>query len=198
MRAAPRAENACRRSESLSGCQRLPATRRAWLLRRCPVHLPPHRVSPNSMAIGRIVKAADFQRLLASPSRQRSAHFALHHLLARPQSAASKRAGELSTDAAPSCPELVDETPEGVWFGCVVPKRHARRSVTRSMLKRQMRASVQRAQPPLAPGLWLLRLRQPFEIQRFPSADSSALRATVRAELDRLFARAAVQGAAAS
>jgi ribonuclease P protein component len=140
-------------------------------------------------APGRIVKAADFQRMLAAPLRQRSAHFALHHLRARPL--AKRLANKLSTEVAPACAEPVDELPGGIWLGCIVPKRHARRAVTRSMLKRQMRASLERSLPGLAQGLWLLRLRQPFVTQQYPSADSPALRHAVREELDRLLARAA-------
>jgi len=72
-----------------------------------------------------------------------------------------------------------------------VPKRHARRSVTRSMLKRQMRAAAQRHEGGLAQGLWLVRLRQGFPVAQFPSADSDALRAAACTELDRLFGQAA-------
>lgn len=72
----------------------------------------------------------------------------------------------------------------------MVPKRHARRAVTRSLLKRQMRSAAQRHESSLAPGLWLVRLRQGFPVAQFPSADSQALREAARAELDRLFAQA--------
>lgn len=145
--------------------------------------------------IGRLVQAADFQRLLAAPQRQRSAHFAVHYVRAEPARPARARQGaaaaELSTGCEPSCPESVDDLPAGRWLGCVVPKRHARRSVTRSMLKRQIRAVATRHESGLPPGLWLVRLRSPFAPAQFPSADSAALRAAARAELEQLFARAA-------
>ena len=147
--------------------------------------------------IGRLVQAADFQRLLAVPSRQRSAHFAVHYVNgvpARPAKALKLAAAkELSTGDAPSCPEPVDETPAGCWLGCVVPKRHARRSVTRSVLKRQIRAAVQRHEDGLAAGLWVVRLRSPFAPKLFPSADSAALRAAARSELDRLLSQQATR-----
>lgn len=82
----------------------------------------------------------------------------------------------------------MDESPVRRWLGCVVPKRHARRAVTRSVLKRQIRAAVERYEHGLEAGLWLVRLRQPFAPAQFPSADSEALRAAARGELDRLFA----------
>jgi ribonuclease P protein component len=145
--------------------------------------------------IGRLVQAADFQRLLAAPTRQRSAHFTVHHVGGLPTRSARAPAlpvsSELSTGQEQSCPEPVDESPSARWLGCVVPKRHARRSVTRSVLKRQIRAAVERHEERLEAGLWLVRLRNPFAPALFPSADSDALRAAARSELDQLLARAA-------
>jgi len=147
---------------------------------------------------GRLVQAADFQRLLSVPSRQRSTHFALHHVLGRP--AVTRRPsvqvaeGKLSTEQAQTCPEPVDDSvktrPIDRWWGCVVPKRHARRSVTRSFLKRQIRAAAQRHGERLGPGLWLVRFRSPFALTQFPSADSAALREAARLELDHLLGQA--------
>ena len=76
--------------------------------------------------------------------------------------------------------------PDAIWLGVVVPKRHARRAVTRSLVKRQIRAAVADRAPALSPGLWVVRMRSGFERERFPSAASSALRLTVRNELERL------------
>ncbi len=76
------------------------------------------------------------------------------------------------------------------WIGCVVPKRHARRAVTRSLLKRQIRLALQRHAPALPEGLWLVRLRGPFAPKLFPSAASDALRCAARDELEQLLARA--------
>jgi ribonuclease P protein component len=75
-----------------------------------------------------------------------------------------------------------------------VPKRHARRAVTRSLLKRQIRAAALRrdaAGPaPLRPGLWVVRLRAPFDRKAFESAASPALRSAARSELDELLVQA--------
>ncbi len=69
----------------------------------------------------------------------------------------------------------------------VVPKRHARRSVTRSLVKRQIRvAASAAAERALTPGLWVVRLRSPIDRRAFPSAASDALRATLRAELEQM------------
>lgn len=75
--------------------------------------------------------------------------------------------------------------PDRAWLGYVVPKRHAKRAVTRTLLKRQIRA-VFGDLPELPPGLWVVRLRMPFDRKQFPSASSDALRAVARAELLQL------------
>jgi len=94
----------------------------------------------------------------------------------------------------------VDDLPSQRWLGCIVPKRHAKRSVTRNSLERQIRAAAERHEGELPCGLWLVRLKQPFAPAAFPSADSEALRAAAKAELERLFAPGATRrqaGAAA-
>ena len=78
-----------------------------------------------------------------------------------------------------------------VWLGAVVPKRHARRAVTRSLLKRQIRAVVARRAASLAAGLWVVRLRAPFDRGVFVSAASERLKSTARAELELLVQRVA-------
>lgn len=153
--------------------------------------------------VGRIVRSADFQRVLAVAPRSRSAHFAAHHLSASPSlpCKASKKpvATELSTGDALSCPPPVDESPvvasepspAGRWLGLVVPKRHARRSVTRTLLKRQMRAVMRCHAQALPPGLWVLRLKAPFDRQQFASAASPPLQQAAGDELQLLLKRAA-------
>ena len=86
--------------------------------------------------VGRIVRSADFQRVLALPPRSRSTHFAAHFVSARPSLPAKPvkkgLSKELSTGDAPSCPPLVDDSSPapvtGWWLGMVVPKRHAKRA----------------------------------------------------------------------
>ncbi len=159
--------------------------------------------------IGRIQRPVDFERVLARPSRSRSAHFALHHLSADPAPSAWHAAklrtaqAELSTDDSQDAHTPVEQAPpiepliavEGCWVGMVVPKRHAKRSVTRQLLKRQIRAAFAE-RPGMPPGLWVVRLRSPFDRQKFPSAASDALRAAARAELAQLLDRAMAARAA--
>lgn len=148
--------------------------------------------------IGRIQRPVDFERVLARPTRARSAHFALHHLsanLAPSAWAAAKlrtAQAELSTGAAQAAHTVVEPSlPRDCWVGIVVPKRHAKRSVTRALLKRQIRAAFAE-RPGMPPGLWVVRLRSPFDRQKFPSAASDALRQAAREELAQLLDRALV------
>ncbi len=146
-----------------------------------------------SFLMGRLVRPGDFQRVLAAPAKARTVHFAVHHLVARPSTQCSSNvyhpSTQLSTVCALPVPEVVDDLAGRVWLGSVVPRRHARRSVTRSLLKRQIRAAIVR-QPGLPGGLWVVRLRAPFERQQFTSAASQTLRRAARTELDALLADA--------
>jgi ribonuclease P protein component len=79
--------------------------------------------------------------------------------------------------------------PSGCWLGTVVPKRHARRAATRNLIKRQMRRAAA-AESALPAGLWVVRLRNPFQKSDFPSASSDALSAAAADELAKLLADA--------
>lgn len=83
--------------------------------------------------------------------------------------------------------------PERRWLGAVVPKRHARRAVTRSLLKRQIYAAAERHRDRLGEGVWIVRLRAPFDRAHFTSASSAALRVSARTELESLFGSVAKQ-----
>ena len=145
--------------------------------------------------IGRIVRSVDFERVLGSPIRARSVHFAVHYLESRPSQPAKPRSlrvsSELSTAPVPQEGMAVDDSDPGAcWLGAVVPKRHARRSVTRTLLKRQIRHAAA-AQTSLAHGLWVVRLRSPFDRAVFTSAASDALRTCAGDELAAVLADAA-------
>ncbi len=170
--------------------------------------------------IVRLIHKADFERLLGTPAWSRSAHFSVHHVAALSLvpiwKNAMARAAELSTDcvdqnhkpvdnsAAPAPPSSIEQVVvmpaalplgsiNGLHLGVVVPKRHAKRAVTRSLLKRQMRATFAGFAGQLPAGQWLVRLRQPFSAQQFVSAQSPALRRAVQVELDLLFSQPSPQ-----
>ena len=77
------------------------------------------------------------------------------------------------------------------WLGSVVPKRHARRAVTRTLLKRQIRGAMAAHGERLPPGLWVIRLRAPFDRAQFPAAASNALSELAGGELAALLEQAA-------
>lgn len=77
----------------------------------------------------------------------------------------------------------MDESPSKVWLGSVVPKRHARQSATRNLLKRQIRSCVAEHAAELPAGLWVVRLKQGFDRKLFLSAQSDPLRQAAAAEL---------------
>lgn len=152
--------------------------------------------------IGRLLRSTDFERVLRTRTRASSTHFAVHHLPGPPSLphkpagaiGVLAKSGELSTGDAPPKLEPVDDLPsdgqKGVWLGTVVPKRHARRAVTRTLLKRQIRLAVSARAGALLGGLWVVRLRAPFDKTSFPSAASAALKICARRELDVLLSSA--------
>lgn len=77
-----------------------------------------------------------------------------------------------------------------VWLGAMVPKRWAKRAVTRNAIKRQIYNVGTEVSVNLDPRAHLVRLRSGFDRAQFPSATSDALKAAVRSELQQLFARA--------
>ncbi len=134
--------------------------------------------------IAHLVRSADFERVLRTRSRVSSLHFAVHHVADRPRTPAKPASttasvelstGEVRIETSP-VDDLSRPAPDAVWLGTVVPKRHARRSVTRSLLKRQIRAAVTGHEAALAGGLWVVRLRAPFDRTRFVSAASDELK----------------------
>ena len=129
----------------------------------------------------RLKTRAQFQAVLAGGTVARSAHFALHSVALDtnvPQSPTS-----LPTKAPSAALFVVDD----VWMGAMVPKRWARRAVTRNAIKRQIYTVSQDFAPGLAKVAHLVRLRAGFDKAQFQSASSEALKAAVRQELQRLF-----------
>jgi ribonuclease P protein component len=86
---------------------------------------------------------------------------------------------------------------DGVWMGAMVPKRWAKRAVTRNTIKRQIYTVSAELENSLQPLAHLVRLRVAFDRTLFVSATSDVLKAAVRAELQVLFAQAAKNGATA-
>ncbi len=72
----------------------------------------------------------------------------------------------------------------------MVPKRWAKRAVTRNAIKRQIYSVSAQFEPHLGVAAHVVRLRAGFDRKQFVSASSELLKSAVRAELLSLFARA--------
>ncbi len=125
----------------------------------------------------RLKSRPQFQAVLAGSILARTSHFALHRV-ALPASRADDTCQTLFA---------VDD----VWLGAMVPKRWAKRAVTRNTIKRQVYTVSQDFESSLSHAAHVVRLRNGFDRQKFVSATSDALKAEVRGELQQLFAHAA-------
>lgn len=127
----------------------------------------------------RLKTRTQFQAALAGQTLARTTHFALHRCALEPR----PLQGQPET-----LPRLFTE--RGVWLGAMVPKRWAKRAVTRNTIKRQIYSVCTEFEPLLLEGAHVVRLRTGFDRAQFISASSEALRLAVRMELLKLFERA--------
>ena len=121
---------------------------------------------------------------MAGGTISRTAHFVLHRAALDAPSAPAGPAAERRKAL------FVVHEP---WIGAVVPKRWAKRAVTRNGIKRQIYNVSAAFEPRLPAAAYVVRLRSDFARAQFPSAWSDALKASVRAELQQLFERAAAK-----
>jgi ribonuclease P protein component len=82
---------------------------------------------------------------------------------------------------------------QDVWMGAMVPKRWAKRAVTRNAIKRQIYCVSAEFKAELPVAAHVVRLRLGFDKKQFMSATSDLLKATVRQELQQLFAKVATR-----
>ena len=133
---------------------------------------------------------------MAGGTVSRTAHFALHRLAL---DASSTAMASQAAAVAPTGPGSLPHTqgPQalfvvpGVWLGAMVPKRWARRAVTRNTIKRQIYAVSSDYEDALLCASYVVRLRSGFDRKQFVSATSDQLKAAVRKELQQLFATGA-------
>jgi ribonuclease P protein component len=124
----------------------------------------------------RLRDKAQFQLGLDQTVVARSAHFALH--APDPQSAMDLAA----------CAGLPKQGPSHL-IGAVIPKRWAKRAVTRNAIRRQIHQAWSEWLVRLPAGVHVVRLKSGFSSSQFQSATSPALKAAVRQELNQLFAQ---------
>ncbi len=121
----------------------------------------------------RLKTRAQFQAVLAGATVARTAHFALHRCALDSESGAQLFASD------------------DVWLGAMVPKRWARRAVTRNAIKRQIYSVSAPPHAGLPRAAHVVRLKAAFDRKEFVSASSERLKRAVRAELELLLERAA-------
>jgi len=120
---------------------------------------------------------------MAGTTVSRTAHFALHRTALDAPRAPTTGPGSVGPKALFAVHDA--------WIGALLPKRWAKRAVTRNAIKRQIYTVSEQTQPPLPAAAHVVRLRAGFDRSQFISASSPALKQAVRAELQELFARAA-------
>jgi ribonuclease P protein component len=132
--------------------------------------------------VQRLKTRAQFEAVMAGSTVSRTAHFVLHR----------RALDALAPSAGPGSerPQALFAVQEA-WIGALVPKRWAKRAVTRNTIKRQIYTVSQAFESQLPAAAHVVRLRAGFDRARFVSATSAALKQEVRGELQELFARAA-------
>ncbi len=123
----------------------------------------------------RIKAWAQFQQLMKTPPVARSKHFVVHRAT-NPEPAAAE-----SIQPAPASNQV-----KGLCLAALLPKRWAKRAVTRNAMRRQIYAAFALQQAQLAPVPHLVRLRAAMDPAVFTSACSAPLKKAVRQEIDQL------------
>lgn len=133
------------------------------------------------MQARRLKNREQFQALLKSMGFVRTEHFVMHRLVLQ------------TLELAPLAPPLAafENGKPGSWLGAMVPKRWARRAVTRNLIKRQIYSFELPAELTMQNTAYLVRLRSVFDRQNHKSASSEVLRGAVRAEIEQLYSKAA-------
>jgi ribonuclease P protein component len=168
--------------------------------------------------VQRLKTRAQFEAVMAGSTVSRTVHFALHRtpLDTPPVSAGIAPTGPASEELSPQAPtgpgsagpatdSRLSIAPAGresarpkplfavreAWIGALVPKRWAKRAVTRNAIKRQIYNVSKEMEPQLPAAAHVVRLRAGFDRDEYVSASSQALKRAVRGELQELFAKAA-------
>jgi ribonuclease P protein component len=123
----------------------------------------------------RIKAWAQFQQLMKAPPVARSKHFVVH-----------RDALQDHTAEATNPVDAQKSHVKGLCLAALLPKRWAKRAVTRNAIRRQIYAAFAQQQTQLAPVPHLVRLRAAMDPAMFTSACSDPLKKAVRQEIDQL------------
>ena len=126
----------------------------------------------------RLQTRSQFQAVLAGAIVARTTHFALHRnaLDAKPVPARPVEGAN-----SPALFPVQDQ-----WIGAMVPKRWAKRAVTRNAIKRQIYTVSAEFLHQYPQAAFVVRLRRDFSRAEFVSASSTRLKEAVRAEVQAL------------
>ena len=124
----------------------------------------------------RLKTRAQFQAALAGTIVAKTQHFALHRNQLNAKVLPCGRMGE--------APSLFCE--QDMWIGAMVPKRWAKRAVTRNAIKRQIYTVSAEFFHLYPQAAFVVRLRSSFPRTEFVSAVSDQLKQAVRAEVQAL------------
>jgi ribonuclease P protein component len=130
--------------------------------------------------VQRLKTREQFQAVLAGATVARTAHFAMH-------SSALDVSDATPSDSSKRQPGLFSAN--GAWLGAMVPKRWAKRAVTRNLIKRQIYSVASSVETRLPNAAHVVRLRAGFDRQQFTSASSDQLKTAVRSEIELLFSK---------
>jgi ribonuclease P protein component len=130
--------------------------------------------------VQRLRSRQQFQAVMAGAPVAKTPHFALHR-------APLDSVG----DGARAFFPVAD-----AWLGVLLPKRWARRAVTRNAIRRQIYEAARERAQRLPQAALVVRLRTEFSRKVFVSASSEALKRAVRAELNLVLDRVCAAGAA--
>ncbi len=136
------------------------------------------------VAVQRLKTRGQFQAVLAGSKVAVTAHFILHRCMLT-----SRTSRLVGTPTDMDQKALLFSRP-AVWLGAMVPKRWAKRAVTRNTIKRQIYNVSAKFESVLPVAAHVVRLRSGFDREKFFSATSVALKSAVRDELVQLFSNA--------
>lgn len=128
--------------------------------------------------VQRLKTRPQFQAALAGTMVAKTTHFALH------RNALEARPATVPPEASAKAPALFGV--QAMWIGAMVPKRWAKRAVTRNAIKRQIYAVSADFADQYPQAAFVVRLRRAFPRTEFVSAVSEPLRQAVRAEVQAL------------
>ena len=123
----------------------------------------------------RLQTRPQFLAVLAGAIVARTTHFALHR---NALDAMNAQTAGAKTQRSPELFPVQD-----TWVGAMVPKRWAKRAVTRNAIKRQIYTVSADFLPSYPQAAWVVRLRRDFSRKEFISASSDALTQAVRTEV---------------